>query len=216
MFGTHDGIAIVDVPDSVSIAAVNVATLSTGTITHVQTQELLTEQQLSHVLQRARDAAQVFRLAGRRLASSHLAGAAEHHEDTKKQDWTQALSVRDWAGKPGTQNSHYGPARADHPENSIAEPSGGYSLMRSRLHATSTTILPRACPCSARRRPSAVPASLGPVEDRCELPGLDEPGAGEQLLPLLFVRDQPEPFPDQTVDHDRPQDASDGPEYVAG
>ena len=46
MFGTHDGMAIVDVPDSVSIAAVNVATLSTGTITHVQTQELLTQQQL--------------------------------------------------------------------------------------------------------------------------------------------------------------------------
>jgi uncharacterized protein with GYD domain len=64
MFGSHDGMAIVDVPDSVSIAAVNVATLSTGTITHVQTQELLTQQQLSHVLQRARDAAQVFRRPG--------------------------------------------------------------------------------------------------------------------------------------------------------
>ena len=55
-----------------------------------------------------------------------------------------------------------------------------------------------------------------PVEDRCELPGLDEPGEGEQLLPLLFVRDQPEPLSDETVDHDRPQDASDGPEHVAG
>jgi hypothetical protein len=43
---------------------VNVATLSTGTITHVQTQELLTQEQLSHVLQRARDAAQVFRRPG--------------------------------------------------------------------------------------------------------------------------------------------------------
>ena len=54
------------------------------------------------------------------------------------------------------------------------------------------------------------------VEDRRELPGLDEPGEGEQLLPLLFVRDQPEPLSDEAVDHDRPQDASDGPEHVAG
>src|SRR6266576_510187 len=57
---------------------------------------------------------------------------------------------------------------------------------------------------------------VGPVEDRCELPGLDEPGEGEQLLPLLFVREQSEPLSDETVDHDRPQDASDGPEHVAG
>jgi hypothetical protein len=57
---------------------------------------------------------------------------------------------------------------------------------------------------------------VGPVEDRCELPGLDEPGEDEQLLALLFVRDQPEPLPDETVDHDRPQDGSDGPEHVAG
>jgi uncharacterized protein with GYD domain len=64
MFGTHHGIAIVDVPDSVSVAALNVATLSTGAITHVQTQELLTHQQLSHVLQQARDAVQVFRRPG--------------------------------------------------------------------------------------------------------------------------------------------------------
>ena len=55
-----------------------------------------------------------------------------------------------------------------------------------------------------------------PVEDRDELPGPDEPGEGEQLLPLLFMRDQPEPLSDETVYHDRPQDASDGPEHVAG
>jgi hypothetical protein len=55
-----------------------------------------------------------------------------------------------------------------------------------------------------------------PVQDRCELPGLDETGEGEQLLPLLLVRDQPEPLPDKAVGHERPQDASDGPEHVAG
>jgi uncharacterized protein with GYD domain len=64
MFGTHDGIAIIDVPDSVSVAALNVATLSTGAITHVQSQELLTQQQFSDVLQQARDAVQVFRRPG--------------------------------------------------------------------------------------------------------------------------------------------------------
>jgi uncharacterized protein with GYD domain len=64
MFGTHDGIAIIDVPDSVSVAALNVATLSTGAISHVQSQELLTQQQFSHVLQQARDAVQVFRRPG--------------------------------------------------------------------------------------------------------------------------------------------------------
>jgi hypothetical protein len=51
-------------PDAVSVAALNVATVSTGAITHVQTQELLTQQQLSQVLQRARDAVQVFRRPG--------------------------------------------------------------------------------------------------------------------------------------------------------
>ena len=57
---------------------------------------------------------------------------------------------------------------------------------------------------------------VGPVEDGVSLPGLGEPGGGEQLLPLLFVRDQPEPLSDETVDHDRPQGASDWPEHVAG
>jgi hypothetical protein len=37
-----------------------------------------------------------------------------------------------------------------------------------------------------------------------------------QLLPLLCVRDHPEPLPDEAVDHDRAQDAGDGPEHVAG
>src|SRR5215207_3830695 len=47
-----------------------------------------------------------------------------------------------------------------------------------------------------------------PVEDRYELPGLDEPGEGEQLVALLFVRDQSEPLSDETVDHDRPKNGA--------
>lgn len=78
------------------------------------------------------------------------------------------------------------------------------------------TILPRACPCSTAQALGRAGQRVRPVQDRCELAGLDETGEGEQVLPLLFVRDQPEPLPDQAVDHDRPRDASNGPEHVAG
>jgi hypothetical protein len=67
MFGTHDGIVIVDVPDAVSVAAVNVATLGTGALIEVPGRELLTRQQLSHVQQRAGDGVRVS--AGRAKAS---------------------------------------------------------------------------------------------------------------------------------------------------
>ena len=55
-----------------------------------------------------------------------------------------------------------------------------------------------------------------PVEDRCELSGLNEPGEGEQLVALLFVREQSQPLSDETVDHDRPKNGADRPEHVAG
>lgn len=73
MFGTHDGIVIVDAPNSVSIAAVHVAALGTGAIIQVHSRELLTRQQLSHGQQRAGDAVHV-PPAGRRLAGSHRLG----------------------------------------------------------------------------------------------------------------------------------------------
>jgi hypothetical protein len=55
-----------------------------------------------------------------------------------------------------------------------------------------------------------------PVEDRGELPGVDERGEGEQLLPLLFVREQSQPLSDEAVDHDRPKNGAHRPEHVAG
>jgi uncharacterized protein with GYD domain len=63
MLGTHDGILIADVPDSVSAAALSIAVTSTGAFKNVQTHELLTQQQVSQTLQLAKDA-QVYRPPG--------------------------------------------------------------------------------------------------------------------------------------------------------
>jgi uncharacterized protein with GYD domain len=65
MFGAHDGIAIADVPDSVSAAALSVAVGSTGAIKDLETHELFTQEQLNQMLLRAKDAAQVYQPPGR-------------------------------------------------------------------------------------------------------------------------------------------------------
>src|SRR5215217_6208057 len=54
-----------------------------------------------------------------------------------------------------------------------------------------------------------------PVDDRRELPGLDEPSHGEQLLPVLPGRERAEPLRDERIGDDRPQDAGNRPEHVA-
>jgi hypothetical protein len=40
---------------------------------------------------------------------------------------------------------------------------------------------------------------VGPVEDRCQLPVLDEFVEGEEVLPLLRGRDPAEPLPDEPL-----------------
>jgi uncharacterized protein with GYD domain len=65
MFGPYDGFDIVDVPDSVSAAALSVTLTSSGAFDHVETHELLSEQQMGHALERGRDSSQVFRAPGR-------------------------------------------------------------------------------------------------------------------------------------------------------
>jgi uncharacterized protein with GYD domain len=65
MLGTHDGMAVADVPDSVSVAAVSIAITSTGAFKHVETHELLTQEQLAQALQRAGTAAQAYQAPGR-------------------------------------------------------------------------------------------------------------------------------------------------------
>ena len=64
MFGAHDGIVIVDVPDSVRAAAVSVAVGSTGSFKHLETHEVFTQDQLGQVLSHAKNAAQVYQAPG--------------------------------------------------------------------------------------------------------------------------------------------------------
>ncbi len=64
MPGSHDGILIADVPDSVSAAALSIAVTSTGAVKNMRAHELLSQEQLSQTLQLARDATQVYRPPG--------------------------------------------------------------------------------------------------------------------------------------------------------
>ena len=64
MFGAHDGIAIIDVPDSVRAAAVSVAVGSTGSFKHLETHEVFTQDQLGQALSHARAAAQAYQPPG--------------------------------------------------------------------------------------------------------------------------------------------------------
>jgi uncharacterized protein with GYD domain len=64
MFGSHDGIAICELPDSVSAAAVSIAVTSTGSFARNETRELLSQEQLGQALQRASTTAQAFRPPG--------------------------------------------------------------------------------------------------------------------------------------------------------
>jgi hypothetical protein len=60
MFGTHDGIAIFDVPDSVSAAGISIGVTSTAAFAHVQTHKLVTQEQLGRALQQASNSTQAY------------------------------------------------------------------------------------------------------------------------------------------------------------
>jgi uncharacterized protein with GYD domain len=62
--GTHDGFAVGDLADAVTAGALAAAITKTGAFTSVETHELLTQDQLSAVLDLARDAAQVYEAPG--------------------------------------------------------------------------------------------------------------------------------------------------------
>jgi uncharacterized protein with GYD domain len=64
MLGDRDGLAIVDVPDSVSAAAVSLAVTSSGAFKHNETRELLTQNQLMGALARSRELTSTFRPPG--------------------------------------------------------------------------------------------------------------------------------------------------------
>ena len=55
MFGTHDGIAIVDAPGSLTMAGISAAVSSTGTI-RSETHELFTTEDVHHILETAKQA----------------------------------------------------------------------------------------------------------------------------------------------------------------
>lgn len=64
MFGAHDSIVVVDVPGSVSAAALSVAAGSSGSFKHVETHELFTQDQFGQMLSQAGGASQAFRPPG--------------------------------------------------------------------------------------------------------------------------------------------------------
>lgn len=64
MFGPHDGLAIVDVPDSVTAAALSVAVASTGAVSNIETHELITADDATALLQRAGSARSSYQQPG--------------------------------------------------------------------------------------------------------------------------------------------------------
>jgi uncharacterized protein with GYD domain len=55
MFGPHDGLCIFDAPSPIRAGAVSLAVGSTGSFKQLETHELLTQEQLSDMLESARD-----------------------------------------------------------------------------------------------------------------------------------------------------------------
>jgi uncharacterized protein with GYD domain len=55
MFGPHDGICIFEAPSAISAGAVSVAVGSTGSFKELETHELLTQEELTALLEAARD-----------------------------------------------------------------------------------------------------------------------------------------------------------------
>jgi len=64
MLGERDGLAIVDVPDSASAAAVHLAVTSTGSFESNEAYELLTQDQLDETFARARNLLPAFQAPG--------------------------------------------------------------------------------------------------------------------------------------------------------
>jgi|HubBroStandDraft_6_1064221.scaffolds.fasta_scaffold1278466_1 uncharacterized protein with GYD domain len=62
--GAQDAVAIVDLPDSVTAAALTTVIVKTGAFKNVDSHELLTQEQLLEVLALARGSADVFEVPG--------------------------------------------------------------------------------------------------------------------------------------------------------
>jgi uncharacterized protein with GYD domain len=64
MFGPYDGLEVLNVPDSVTAAALSVTLTSSGAFKHVETHELLDEQQMTQAIQTCNRSRQAFRPPG--------------------------------------------------------------------------------------------------------------------------------------------------------
>jgi len=64
MLGGYDGIVILDLPDSISAAALSVTVGSTGAFKNLETHELLTQEDLGRALSRSKDAAHAYHPPG--------------------------------------------------------------------------------------------------------------------------------------------------------
>lgn len=64
MLGDRDGLAIVDVPDSVGAASISLAVTSSGAFRHNETRQLLSQDELTDALTRARALTLAFRPPG--------------------------------------------------------------------------------------------------------------------------------------------------------
>jgi uncharacterized protein with GYD domain len=70
MFGPHDGICIFDAPNPIKAGAVSVAVGSTGSFNHLETHELLSQDQLTELLGAARECRQRYQPPGMRARAT--------------------------------------------------------------------------------------------------------------------------------------------------
>jgi uncharacterized protein with GYD domain len=84
MLGGYDGIVILDVPDSISAAALSITVGSTGALKSLQTHELLTQEQLGQALSQSKDAAQAYRPPGQRESLDWIYGERLTQPSTAK------------------------------------------------------------------------------------------------------------------------------------
>jgi uncharacterized protein with GYD domain len=70
MFGPHDGICIFDAPNSVSAGAVSVAVGSTGSFKHLETHQLISQDELTELLGTARECRRRYEPPGRQAATA--------------------------------------------------------------------------------------------------------------------------------------------------
>ena len=64
MSGTYDGFDIIEVPDSVTAAALSVTMTSTGAFKHVETHELFDERQIGQALEKSKGSRETYRAPG--------------------------------------------------------------------------------------------------------------------------------------------------------